>query len=68
MPFPVDSEAGMVEGEAQSVLGSTVSQLFGLLRAIIHYGYLAAQYIFNLIAEHPEAALIGFANLFILFS
>jgi hypothetical protein len=58
----------IVEKEAESIGGSVISQLFGLLRTIVNWGYRFAQYIISLISQHPEAALMGFINLYILFT
>lgn len=68
MPFPVDSEANTVEREAQSVAGSTLSQLMGIVRQFVNWIMAQVNKIIGWLGEHPEAALMGFANLYIMFT
>jgi len=68
MPIPIDSEASTVEREAQSVGGSIISQVFGMVRTIVNWVMMQVNKLITWIGEHPEAALMGFANLYILFT
>jgi hypothetical protein len=66
MPFPIDSEAGMVEREAQSLLGTIFAQLLGILRALVMFALNISSRMLTFMGKHPLATMLLITNFVIL--
>lgn len=63
MPFPMEAEAIQVEEEARSVLGTLIAQIIGIVRACINLALGVVRQLITWSGEHPQALVLGVANL-----
>lgn len=68
MPFPIDAEASTVEREAQSIIGTAIAQVLGIVRGLIEAALRYVQQFVVWAGENPKATSMLLMNMLILFS